>query len=121
MLTVADIRQKLQTNQDWLERGILAIDARQTEDERQQDQTKHLNGRGWTYGDARRGSYYARWIRSGRRLNGRHVFIAQRMMRKYAGQLLRVAEEKAALAQKPLVTVKATARPQGALPAPRNA
>jgi hypothetical protein len=97
MHTVQTIQDKLATDQRWLERGILAIDARQTLDERQSDQTKYFNGRGWSGADARRGSYYARWIRSGQHLSGRHIHFAQRMMKKYARQLLTIIEEKQAV------------------------
>jgi hypothetical protein len=119
MLTVVDIQNKLQSDQRWLERGILAIDARQTEDERRQDTTKYANGRGWSGADARKGSYYARWIRSGRHLSGRHLYQAKVMMRKYARQLLIVAEEKQQAT--PTLTATATVRPQLALPAPAEA
>jgi hypothetical protein len=95
-MTVDYIRDKLASDQRWLQRGILAIDARQTDDERREDATKYSNARGWSSADARRGSYYARWIRRGHDLSGRHLGIAQRMMRKYARQLLIVARERCA-------------------------
>lgn len=99
MWTVEMIREKLNTDQTWLERGVLAIDARQTQDEQETEETRHLNRRGWNSSDARFGSYLARFIRGsykplGQRLSGDFVVKARRMMHKYAGQLLRVIEEK---------------------------
>jgi hypothetical protein len=112
-MTVDFVRNKLATDRRRLERAILCIDSRQTDDERQSEQTKHLNGRGWTYADARSGSYMARWLRQGNHLDGRFLARAQRMMPKYAAQLIRAAEEKQV---REAVTVSAV--PQHALPSP---
>ncbi len=90
------IRSNLATNNVWLERGIVAIDARQTSDEQSSGQTKYENGRGWNSADASYGSYLARYIRSGRHLSGQHLQRARRMMAKYAGQLAKVAAAKQA-------------------------
>ena len=78
-----------------VERAILAIYARQTADEREAGNTRHSNGMGFAAPDAGLGSYYARWILSGRRLTGGHLARARQMSRKYAGQLLEVARDKA--------------------------
>jgi hypothetical protein len=88
-------RNMLATNQDWLERAVLAIDERQTFDERQSQETKHRNAQGWNSADARYGGYLARYIRNGNRLSGSHVEKARRIIRKYAGQLVRIARAKA--------------------------
>lgn len=90
------VRFKMANNQRWLERAILAIDARQTNDERAVRQTKYDNDRGWNAADARIGGYIAQFIRSsrnpeGQRLSGKWVSIARRIMHKYAGQLCRIA------------------------------
>jgi hypothetical protein len=93
--------EKLNSDQRWLERAILAIDARQTATERQQGATTDSNGAGWNYYDARKGSYMASYIRrchrpEGQRLSGRFVQEARDMMKKYAGQLCRIANARKA-------------------------
>lgn len=85
------IRGKMSKDKAFLEWAIMEIDSRQTEDERESSETKHQNGRGWNGKDAKYGAYLAGYIRSGRRLTGDFVSKARDMMRKYAGQLLRVA------------------------------
>lgn len=96
MFTKAQVRSNMALNQKWLERGILALDARQTADEKASDETIHDNDQGWNAADAKFGGYLANYIRrcrrpEGQRLSGRFVGEAREMMRKYAGQLARIA------------------------------
>jgi hypothetical protein len=95
----AAILAKINTDQRWLERAILALDARQTEDERQSGQTVHDNDKGWNAYDASLGTYLANYLRSGRHLSGQWVTKARNMVRKYAGQLARIAAAKQAAKQ----------------------
>jgi len=88
------LNQKLETDQRWLEKGILAIYNRQTQDEKIQEDTKYYNNMGFRSCDARLGSYYAKWILSGKHLSGRHLLRAKKIMKHYSGQLLRVIKEK---------------------------
>ncbi len=74
-----------------VERAIVAIYRRQTEDEKESYETKHHNRVGFAACHAHLGSYYARWILSGRHLSGSHVERARRMVRHYAGQLHQIA------------------------------
>jgi hypothetical protein len=102
-MTKAEIRAKLAVDNRWLERGILAIDARQEPDEQDNRETVYLNGRGWNATDASLGSYLANYIRrcrrpEGQRLSGKWVATAREMMYKYAGQLARIASERAVAA-----------------------
>lgn len=92
------IREKLYTNQAWLEKGILAIDARQTPDEQDRGITAYQNGRGWNSSDASTGGYMAQYIRDcrrplGQKLSGKWVDRARKMMGKYARQLLRIVRK----------------------------
>lgn len=91
------IAEKIQTDTKWLYAGILAIYKRQTEDEKQSESTDHNNGRGFTGTDAKFGSSLAKKLLAGYTLTIRQETAARKMMRKYAGQLLKVAKEKAAL------------------------
>lgn len=82
-------------NSDYaVERAILAIYNRQTGDEQSAGDTKHTNGRGFSGADARMGSYWARWILSGRNLSGKHLLKARKMSLKYIKQLCEIATER---------------------------
>jgi hypothetical protein len=85
------IREKLEESQAWLERGILAIYEKQTNDEQESRATRKRNNVGFSGCDAARMSYYAEWIRSGKHLSGDHVEKAKKTMVKYAGQLEKIA------------------------------
>ena len=100
-MTASEIRSKVMSNQKWLERAILAIDARQTVDEQASETTRYLNARGWSAADAKQGSYLARYIRNsrkapGERLSGAWVDKGKVIIRKYCNQLSLIAAEKAA-------------------------
>jgi len=91
----AKIRKLLNENPLAVERAILAIYDRQTADEKATSDTRHHNARGFSAAHAKRGSYYGRWIRSGRHLSGHHVQKAREIALHYVSQLLLVAQEKA--------------------------
>lgn len=86
------IKALLDRNALAVERAVLAIFKRQTEDERQAETTKHRNGRGFASCHASRGSYYAKWLLSGRHLTGTHLDKARKMTKHYAGQLAEVVQ-----------------------------
>ena len=92
-MTVEEIREKVTTNQRWLERAILAVYARQTTDEQNMEETRWANGRGFTGPDANMMSYWAKWIQSGKHLSGTHLTRAFKRIGKYAGQLKKVVNE----------------------------
>lgn len=85
------IRWLLTMNDKAVERAIVAIYRRQTADEQSAGDTKHSNGVGFSGADASLGSYYARWILSGRSLTGKHLIKARTMSHKYVRQLVEVA------------------------------
>jgi hypothetical protein len=74
-----------------VEHGILAPYNLQTQDEQQAQTTKHSNGIGFSGADAPLGSYYANWLRSGKKLTGTHLTKARQMTRKYVRQLAELA------------------------------
>ena len=75
-------------NQDAaVERAMVAIWERQTADEKETQGTRHHNGRGFAAWSARSGTYYAGWVRSGRRLTGKHLAKARKIALYHAGQL----------------------------------
>lgn len=83
----------LVSNNRAVERAMIAIYNRQTEDEQIAQDTRHSNGKGFAAPDARLGSYYAKWVLSGRQLTGRHLDKARQMSFKYIRQLAEVATE----------------------------
>ena len=85
------IRELLDRSQKAVERAVVAIYRRQTEDEQASQETRWHNRVGFAACHAHLGSYYAKWILSGRHLSGLHVERARRMVRHYAGQLHQIA------------------------------
>jgi hypothetical protein len=94
MVTKESIRALLETNDKAVERAIIVLFERQTNDEQVQSVTRHDNQRGFSAAHASKGSYYARWIKSGRRLTGYHLQNARRITQHYTHQLLLAAQEK---------------------------
>jgi hypothetical protein len=99
------IKHNMLHNQQWLCRGILAIFARQTDDEQNVEHTRYHNSRGFNGTDAKILSSFAKQIerwnaetvhRYPTPLSDRQLAIAARKMGKYAVQLVRVVREKAA-------------------------
>ena len=106
-MTAIDIRTKIATDNRWLVRAILALYERQTEDEQRAESTDHRNDKGFNAADAPIMSSFAKqildWRRSDDRtyaspLSPRQLAVARRKLPKYAGQLARIAAERAAVA-----------------------
>lgn len=87
MHTKESVRAKIDTDDRAVCVAMVWLYQRQTEDEKATESTKHDNGVGFTGFDARVGSYYAKYVLSGRWLTGKHLAKARRMAYKYAGQL----------------------------------
>jgi hypothetical protein len=68
--------------------ALTTLYARQTEDERAQGATTHLNGAGFNATDSTFASSLARQVEAGRPLSARQLAAARRLLPKYAGQLL---------------------------------
>lgn len=103
MTTKADIIHLLNTNDRAVIRAILAITARQTQDEQANETTKYHNGRGWRPCDARMGSSMAKFYERNGYLSPKQIAWWRRPLQNgtpriniYAGQLLTVAQERAA-------------------------
>lgn len=86
------IKALLDRSNEAVERAILAIYRLQTLDEQDTSETRHHNKVGFASCHARMGSYYARWILSGRHLDGKHLDKARRMVRWYSRQLCAIAD-----------------------------
>jgi hypothetical protein len=103
MTTKESIVSLLQTNDKAVARALVVLTARQTTDEQVSEQTRYLNGRGFRPCHARMGTSMATFYEKFNRLSPKQVAY-WRMKDKsgsmrigiYAGQLLEVAQEKAA-------------------------
>lgn len=106
MHTKESIAALLATNDKAVYRGLVVLFERQTADERDSEQTNHLNGMGFNGRDAKFGTSLAkqviRWqdglTNYQHPLTMAQLNAARKMIRKYAGQLAKVANEKAAVA-----------------------
>lgn len=92
--TVDVVRHKLKTDTKWVEAAILRLFDFQTADEQNAEIAKYRNGKGFNGSDARRLSYYAKWIKSGRHLSGKHLEVAHKRVPKYASQILELINSK---------------------------
>ena len=85
--TRTEIEEMINGNDRAVERAMVAIWERQTADEQETQGTRHHNGRGFAAWSARSGTYFAEWVRSGRRLSGKHLVKARKIALHHAGQL----------------------------------
>ena len=81
----------LRTNPKAVERAIVRLYNLQTQDEQASDDTKHHNSVGFAGYAARNGSYYAKWVLSGRSLTGKHLEKATAISLKHSRQLVIMA------------------------------
>lgn len=85
------INELLSTNPRAVERGIVRLYQNQTLDERSSDATMHHNNTGFNSCSAKKGSYYAKWVMSGRQLTGHHLENARKIAIKHSRQLVEIA------------------------------
>lgn len=91
------IREKLENDDKWLFRGVVAIYKLQTEEEKATDATKVDNGVGFNGVDAELLSSFAKQLLRKGYLNSNQKFYARKKMLKYAGQLAKIANKKIAI------------------------
>ena len=93
MYTKEQIKEKLLSNQIWLERSVIAIYKLQTKEEQKADNTKVKNRMGFSGAHAHVCSYMAKWILKGNHLSGKYLDKAKKIMPHYVGQLERIANK----------------------------
>jgi len=100
--TVESIRNLLATNDKAVARALLALNARQTQDEQITEHTKHHNGRGFRPCHARMGTSMAKFYQRNGYLSPKQIAYWRKPDRTgtpriaiYARQLLQVAQERA--------------------------
>lgn len=91
-----EILVKIMENDVWLERAVLAIYKLQTEDEKKDAYTKVKNSIGFNGVDASFGTSLAKQIESGKALTYKQKEYLRKMMKKYVGQLEKIANKKIA-------------------------
>lgn len=100
MIPLERLQYLLNSDSRWIERSLLALYSAQTDDERKDGVTRHLNGRGFDGHSAELGSYLSRWILTGQPLTGRFVEHGRRIALRHIRQLSAVlAEEPAQIEQ----------------------
>jgi len=88
----ASIIQALNSNNQAVERAMVILYNGQTSDEKSVRATHHTNKRGFNTAHAKLGTYYAKWVLSGKNLTGHHLTKAREIAIYYAGtQLLQAA------------------------------
>lgn len=87
------MRELLLADDNLVIEGLITIYKRQTADEQQNANTTHHNGVGFTGIDAQFGSSLATQAIKRGTLSEKQMFYARKMMKKYAGQLVRIMKE----------------------------
>jgi hypothetical protein len=107
MTTKESIVNLLQTNDKAIGRALVVLTARQTADEQVSEQTRYLNGRGYRPCHARMGASMSKFYERNGYLSPKQIAYWRSRDKSgamrigiYAGQLLEVAQEKAALKNK---------------------
>jgi hypothetical protein len=93
-MTVNEIKDKILTDDRWLERGILAIWKFQTASEKARVDTHLHNNCGFNGTDGKFLTSLGNWLNKGGHLSVKQKAVARRKMGKYAAQLWRIAEGK---------------------------
>lgn len=92
--TKEQILALLAARREAVELALVALYAHQTDDEQASHDTRWKNGVGFNAMDADFGSSLAKSYKRYGRLTDRQVNAARKMLRKYAGQLARIANAK---------------------------
>lgn len=92
---IAYFKERLSNDPNWQIRGLMRIYSFQTASEQMMQATAMDNGVGFTGTDANILSSFAKQVESGRLLSQKQRDILKKKMPKYAGQLYKVALEKA--------------------------
>jgi hypothetical protein len=87
LFTKEVIKEKLSTDVRWMERGLVVLFNRQTEDEQDSSQTSHLNGMGFNGRDSQYLTYVSKYIISGGNLSGKHIEWVGKKLPKYWRQI----------------------------------
>ena len=87
MFTKEQIQYQLENNPKWIERSLVVLYNRQTQDEKENVMTKWENGIGFNGSDVRYLTYCSKWVLGGRNLSGVHLQKCGKMLKKYWKQI----------------------------------
>ena len=82
------IKKLIQTNDKAVYRALVLLYSFQTDEEKNTDKVKTVNGKGFNKLDAEILSSMARQVKSGRHLTDKQMYVARPKLMKYAGQIL---------------------------------
>ena len=85
--TKASIKERIAIDTEFVLECVTIMESRQTEDEKESNETKHKNKRGWMSSHAVNGGKIAAAIRSGEDLSDEDTEKARGMVSKYSKQL----------------------------------
>lgn len=88
-----NILQLMEMNEQAVVRGLIRIYERQTEDEKKMEQTHVDNGVGFTGADSKFMTILAKFYIQNGYLSFKQMEIVKKRMKKYAGQLAKIANE----------------------------
>lgn len=88
---VEEIRALLETNDRMVEKSIVKLWERQTEDEKATKDTNTQNGIGYNHVDSSLMSSFAEQILRGKRLSEKQMVYARKKIMKYAKQITKIA------------------------------
>jgi hypothetical protein len=91
-----EIKTNLGTDRKWMERGVIVLYERLTEEEQQSGQTQYFNNRGFNGSDSRYLTWVAGWLLKDPRnhLNDKHKQKVGKMLPKYWKQIQDIIEKK---------------------------
>lgn len=89
--SIDEIKNLLQTNDQFVMRSVVKIYEKQTEDEKEHDGTSHNNGIGYNGTDAFIMSRFAKFYIERGYLSVKQLDIAKKKIQKYAKQLTKIA------------------------------
>lgn len=87
------LRYKIDTDDRWAERAIIAIFGNQMQDEQRIERSKYHNQIGFNSPDAKMLSGYAKRLIDGEHLFGYELHIARKKIKKYSTQLAIIANK----------------------------
>jgi hypothetical protein len=94
MYTKEEIQHNLSTNPKWIERSLIVLYQRQTQDEQQVGGTFVQNNVGFNSSDSRYLSYCSRWLLQGKHLDNGHIEKCGGKLKKYWKQIESIIKEK---------------------------
>ena len=94
MYTKEYIKEKLSTDQRWMERSLVVLYRYQTEDEQESGRTSWMNNRGFNSSDSKYLTYCSKYVLNGGHLSGKHLVKCGKMLPKYWRQIQMLIEKK---------------------------